>query len=143
MQTFLPYKSFRDSALCLDNKRLGKQRVEVLQIYNTLTGKSYGWKNHPAVKMWKGYEHALVEYGIVICLEWIRRGYKDTLLEKFISYKTELLKENKERINEFPKWLGDDKFHASHRSNLLRKDKKWYSQFGWKEPDDMPYVWGA
>lgn len=36
MQTFLPYKSFEQSAACLDNKRLGKQRVEVLQILKAL-----------------------------------------------------------------------------------------------------------
>ena len=40
-----------------------------------------------------------------------------------------------------PKWLGNKKFHASHRSNLLRKDREWYSQFGWTEPDDLPYIW--
>lgn len=36
MNTFLPYPSFKDSAKCLDNKRLGKQRVECLQILRTL-----------------------------------------------------------------------------------------------------------
>lgn len=51
MQTFLPYKSFAESAACLDNKRLGKQRVEVLQILKALHNPSYGWQNHPAVKM--------------------------------------------------------------------------------------------
>lgn len=32
MQTFLPYPEFIKSAQCLDNKRLGKQRVEAKQI---------------------------------------------------------------------------------------------------------------
>jgi len=32
MQTFLPYPDLRDSVACLDNKRLGKQRVEAMQI---------------------------------------------------------------------------------------------------------------
>lgn len=32
-------------------------------------------------------------------------------------------------------------FHASHRSNLLRKDPVWYSQFNWTEPNNLPYVW--
>ena len=32
MQTFLPYENFAASAAVLDNKRLGKQRVETLQV---------------------------------------------------------------------------------------------------------------
>ena len=32
MQTFLPYPDFARSARCLDNRRLGKQRVESYQI---------------------------------------------------------------------------------------------------------------
>ena len=31
--------------------------------------------------------------------------------------------------------------HASHRSNLLRKEPAHYTQFGWTEPPDLPYVW--
>jgi hypothetical protein len=44
-----------------------------------------------------------------------------------------------------PPWLGNPYFHAAHRSNLLRKDAEkgwgWYCNFGWEEPDDLPYVW--
>ena len=54
MQTFLPYPDLRDSVACLDSKRLGKQRVECLQILNVLEGRRTGWQNHPAVKMWAG-----------------------------------------------------------------------------------------
>lgn len=38
MQTFLPYSSFKRSAAVLDNKRLGKQRVETLQVMQGLAG---------------------------------------------------------------------------------------------------------
>jgi hypothetical protein len=63
MQTFLPYKDFKKSAKVLDNKRLGKQRVEAFQILNILLGrtKTKGWRNHPAVLMWKGHSNALKE----------------------------------------------------------------------------------
>jgi hypothetical protein len=44
-------------------------------------------------------------------------------------------------FGQYPPWLGDEAFHASHRSNLLRKNPEWYGQFGWTEPDDLPYVW--
>ena len=38
MQIFLPYKSFKKSAEVLDYQRLGKQRVEALQIINIIEG---------------------------------------------------------------------------------------------------------
>jgi hypothetical protein len=41
----------------------------------------------------------------------------------------------------YPPWLGDERLHASHRSNLLRKDPEHYGQFEWTEPDDLPYWW--
>lgn len=142
MQTFLPYDNFEESAKCLDRMRLGKQRVEALQIVRTLWGEykeSNAWANHPAVKMWEGCDYFLVQYGITICEEWIRRGYNDNLLPEFIQ-KLEILQDSVTREVE-PSWLGYEEFHASHRSNLLRKNPTWYGQFGWTEPDDIPYFW--
>jgi hypothetical protein len=40
-----------------------------------------------------------------------------------------------------PPWLGLEIYHASHRSNLLRKDPVWYGKFGWIESPDLPYYW--
>ena len=37
MQIFLPYADFRKSLRVLDNKRLGKQRVETYQIISAIT----------------------------------------------------------------------------------------------------------
>ena len=79
--------------------------------------------------MWRGYENALILYSNIMIKEWILRGYRNTM----------------EIINtgsvEFPLWLGDEALHASHRSNLLRKDSVWYSKFGWSESPDLPYIW--
>lgn len=140
MQTFLPYSNFSESAKVLDRMRLGKQRVETYQILKTLLTetKSNAWKNHPAVKMWKGYELALLRYQEAICKEWTSRGYRDTCLEKSrdVYFST-----GRHESNEMPPWLGDEKFHASHRSNLLRKNFEHYSQFKWSEPDTLDYVW--
>ena len=33
------------------------------------------------------------------------------------------------------------KIHASHRSNLLRKDPEFYGKYGWTEPDNLEYIW--
>ena len=136
MQTFLPNEDFRLSASTLDVKRLGKQRCEVLQLLNALSGQSKGWVNHPACKMWKGHERMLILYGINICEEWISRGYKDTCLDKILAY-AKVWPVDTGR----PSWLGNDEFHRSHRSNLLRKSYQHYSHFGWTEPTDLPYVW--
>ena len=137
MNTFLPYSDFSKSAQCLDYKRLGKQRLEARTIYNILINKSDGaWSRHPATLMWKGYEPALATYYNIILIEWKGRGFKNSmspLLDVFDSvdtYKTTM-----------PPWLGDERFHCTHRSNLLRKDKEWYGQFGWEETDDLPYYW--
>lgn len=129
MQTFLPYADFQLSARALDWRRLGKQRVEALQVIRALTDPSYGWQHHPAVRMWRGHLEALEMYRDAMVAEWIRRGYQNTMAVS-----------GRERA-EMPEWLGDSEFHASHRSNLLRKDAAYYGQFGWAEPADLPYVW--
>lgn len=132
MQTFLPYPSFQRSARCLDRLRLGKQRVEALQILSTLRGTSSGWVNHPAVRMWRGAETLLAVYAMAMIQEWTARGYKNNMVLPEIPDLAKF---------EEPAWLGDENFHASHRSNLLRKDPKHYGQFGWTEPTDLPYIW--
>ena len=40
-----------------------------------------------------------------------------------------------------PWWLGFEPFHASHRSNLLRKDPEFYSLHNWKDDPKDPYIW--
>ena len=130
MQTFLPIPSFAESARVLDRQRLGKQRVEALQILRALRGQTKGWVKHPAVKMWRGYEEALETYLATIDDEWVRRGYKSNIVAPPADPGAVM-----------PPWFGDAAFHASHRSNLLRKDPVYYAQFGWTEPHDMAYVW--
>lgn len=136
MQTFLPYQSFQQSAFCLDRARLGKQRVECKQIYTALVDPTYGWQSHPAVVMWRGHEQALALYALVICEEWLARGYADTLRQWFADRAVVTA-----APVSFPSWLGNEAFHASHRSNLLRKSPDWYRQFGWSEPATLEYVW--
>lgn len=133
MQTFLPYPSAASSAQVLDRQRLGKQRVEALQILRTLQGRSSGWANHPAVRMWRGHEHALAAYGVVMCDEWLRRGYKDTCRTRFVETANGPLI--------WPTWIGDEAFHRSHQSNLVRKLPAHYRTFFPDVPDDLPYVW--
>lgn len=140
MQTFLPYASFELSAKVLDRQRLGKQRVEVLQILQALNGERQAFHNHPATLMWEPYIEALVEYGVTVCREWIRRGYRDTCLRRIMRYSCG------NRIV-LPDWFGGP-IHSSHRSAMLYKNFERYRRFGWSEspavPDkkgSLPYYW--
>lgn len=135
MQTFLPYPSFVQSAEVLDRQRLGKQRVEAYQILNVLQGAESGWRNHPAVEMWRGYPAALALYHDTIVMEWVKRGYRNNMKLQFYSRYRPLM------MPKSPEWLGDPAFHLSHRSNLLRKAPDHYRQFWPEDPDDLPYVW--
>lgn len=147
MQTFLPFPDFRRSAQSLDNRRLGKQRVEALQILRALTYPKYGWRSHPAVLMWSGYEEALVSYGLEVCREWSDRGYADTVRDTIqadarsaglvvIRSQPELA-----AAGALPPWLGRESIHRSHRSALLRKDPEAYRELFPDDPDDLPYDW--
>lgn len=131
VNTFLPYKDFEKSAKVLDTKRLYKQIVECKQILNILENKTQkkGYRNHPAVHMWEGYEKALKYYQWCMFKEWAKRRW---------DFK---LKDCLKKPKNFPPWLGNRKFHASHKSNLLRKDKEHYKKFNWKEPSNLDYVW--
>ena len=130
MQTFLPYPEFDKSAAVLDRRRLGKQRVEAYQIMRALT-LGGGWSNHPIVKMWTGFENALKLYSNVMVEEWIRRGYRNSMAIYDISG----------MIVSYPRWLGIEEFHASHRAALLAKDYCYYSKYGWTETPRIEYIW--
>jgi hypothetical protein len=129
MQTFLPYADFKLSAEVLDNRRLGKQRVEAYQILLTITENRKGWSNHPATKMWAGYESSLCVYMNCMIMEWIRRGFKNTMSLKSVGTYI------------YPPWFGNELFHSSHRAALLAKAPAWYSKFNWSEKPIINYVW--
>lgn len=131
MQTFLPYTSFIKSLACLDYRRLGKQRVDAKQIIQALTGEKKGWRNHPAVKMWEGHTQTLQLYHNYAIDEWVRRGYNNTMPKYDLT----------NVIFTIPLWLGHVGFHNAHKSNLLRKDPFFYSQYNWNVPNNLPYIW--
>ena len=137
MQTFLPYADFARSAACLDDRRLGKQRVEAKQILRALYDSNYGWQNHPAVRMWRRHEFELCGYGLAICAEWRKRGFKDSV-EMFF-HKTML--EVAHIDPEGPSWLGDERLHSSHRAALLWKRPSFYLKFRWPETPRYSYWW--
>jgi hypothetical protein len=147
VQTFLPYPDFAASASVLDDRRLGKQRVEALQILRALTREHYGWKHHPAVRMWAGHEEALASYAMEICAEWVRRGHADTCAASIC---TDLVAAGLPAprpqlelaaARRLPPWLGDERLHRSHRAALARKDPQHYRGRFDDVEHDMPYFW--
>lgn len=174
MQTFLPHDSFHASAQVLDRQRLGKQRVECLQILNAIIyPTTKGWVNHPCTKMWRATPSALLSYTVIVCQEWTRRGYKDTVKQKVLDLAVEnphvftdleciqTVRNTQEVIGPdghvtgifaldiitevhtsiWPWWMGDQEFHRTHQSNLVRKDPTYYRPFFPDVPDSLPYIW--
>lgn len=142
MQTFLPYADYKKSAEVPDWRRLGKQRVECLQILKAChalrNNLKYGWQHHPCTVMWYGHEFQLCEYMNAIITEWVARGYKNNMTVPY-----ELLhKGTRYTIRRgAPWWLGDERLHSSHRAVLLKKDPNWYGQFGWGEGPEATVWW--
>jgi Pyrimidine dimer DNA glycosylase len=135
MQTFLPSSNAITTAKWLDNKRLNKQILECYQILNVLSGKSKtgGWRNHPAVLMWKGYERGLWQYVQAMVREARQRGIR-----------TENNESNLNRLKEMcwdtwgsnpPEFWNDTnklmRITTTHKANLFDKDPIFYAKFGY------------
>lgn len=171
MQTFLPYPNIIQSAQCLDNKRLGKQRVEALQILKAINqgleiafiwdwddnGKEYKkllWfksldSGDGTIKTpWFNHPCTKMWKGYESCLVL----YYNVCINEWIyrGFKNTLLLiahsipiEHKywAQFVKWPKWFGNKDFHDSHKSNLLRKMPEHYSKFGWQVSNNLPYIW--
>ncbi len=160
MQTFLPLATTDFSAIAktLDNKRLNKQALEGWQILMTLVEldpagnhrNPKGWVNHPAVKMWRGHESALLDYINAMVVEWEIRGFKSTISEKAIATHYRAIELGRITTHTLPQWIVDnnlfEQIAVTHRQALLVKEYPWYSQFEWPEdsgaaPTEYQYLW--
>jgi hypothetical protein len=124
---------FIPTVSCLDYRRLGKQRVECLQILKTInTGavrckwchqgvllciceqgrrqfetEPTPWFNHPAVRMWRGYPTGLVTYAQAVCTEWKHRGYRDSCEQKILDlYYKRYQTQQSRPAAVWPGWVG-------------------------------------
>lgn len=133
MQTFLPYKDFTKSAQALDNKRLNKQILEGYQILKVLGNPDpkAAWRNHPAVKMWRGSEYTLFFYVNEMVNEANIRGIKT---DKNVENLTNLYNaQSYQWGTDKPDWYNDDikmkRITTTHKFNLYRKDPIYYYDF--------------
>lgn len=142
MQTYLPYADYGETAEVLDDKRLGRQRADVVQILKTLEAPPAEVEGeevlHPAERMWQGNELQLIQYGVAICSEWASRGNPDNTLSKIMDFLPKFVgKSSKEK----PEWLGRPDFHLAHQSHLLRLKPSWYRDKFPNVSDDISMVW--
>jgi hypothetical protein len=97
--------------------------------------------------MWRGHEEALARYAFTCCEVWTSHGHADTCAATVaadlapLGIGTVRTQAELAAAGALPAWLGDEDFHRSHRSALVRKDPGLYrARFG-DVPDDLPYVW--
>lgn len=130
-------KTWASPYYCEDCKKVIFPEFEGICPFCFTMWKKVSWQNHPAVKQWRNFELALIEYGMTICGEWENRGFKDNCMGKIESFNYD-----KEADTIYPPWLGNEKFHLSHKSNLIRKNPDYYRvEFGNDIPDNLPYFW--
>ena len=166
MQTFCPYPNFTMTALVLDYQRLGKQRVECLQILKTLKQGEFTCPNCPGpVTHFNPYKTG---YHCYHCEAPLKKTpwYNHPAVLMWKSYESGLMLYLKEMCVQWvnmgykdtcwekalqlgffmepavlPFWFGNAEVHRSHQSNLLRKDPEHYGKFFFGIPSDLPYVW--
>jgi len=85
----------------------------------TLEKGAGAWSNHPAVKMWKGYEIPLSDYGWFMCREWKRRGFVDNLSPYFEDSRA--LHNSDGKGQRDPQFIQDKVFQTCHRRVLIYK----------------------
>lgn len=134
VNTFYIDRNPKITAKILDDKRLGKQRVEAYQIIQVLQGETKGWKNHPAVKSWKGYIPALMYYYNIMVREWKRRGKENNMKLYDLSDVKEI---------RLPYWTSCQKVLDSHKARLIQKEPTYYSSRleTSKESLKYGYIW--
>lgn len=153
MQTFLPVPDFWGSATLLDRGRLGKQRLETMQIMQALTGLRCddgtgepvphpappSVEKHWVTALWRGHELALWRYQREVVREWVSRGYRDACWAKT----DRLFRAAGMPGDDRPPWLGDEEFHAQHRARLVAKDPGLYGPLfpGTAPIDDYDFKW--
>jgi Pyrimidine dimer DNA glycosylase len=87
--------------------------------------------------MWRGHAGALLDYGIAVCLEWVSRGYNDTMYDRFVTMSEEV---DLGESFHYPTWWGGP-IHMSHQAALVRKDPTFYRPIFPDVDDTIPYFW--
>lgn len=149
MITYVTHRGYGATAAALDDRKLGRQRVEAQEIFNTLTlGEEL--PKDPVYRMWEGYEFALGIYCMMLCMEFtMHRGIADKIFWEVAAALKEMKRSDASFSMEHPPWHDDKDVMRSHRSNLLRLQNEgdavaghdYLKHFGKATPKNMPYLW--
>jgi hypothetical protein len=113
---YLPYANFQHCADCFDTRTLKRQCIRIIRLlehyrrqYPNRLCRDIG----PCVAdMWAKYQQALVQYGIILAAECLKRGVNNAFLIRVARYKDGT-------VAKMPKWLGWEPLHKSHRAALI------------------------
>lgn len=137
IQTWLPLPDFKDSLAALNPEHLLHQQYHVLELVeyfhqpeDSQLPISYNESDlddeSPIVKMWRGYELQLIEYGLEAADEWDRRRYPSHKMQEKLMVHMEWAATEDAEMSK-PNWFGDIEFHLGHQGELLRLDYSHYS----------------
>ena len=147
--TWLPLPDFRQSLEILHPMDLNFQRYNILEIIETLhqveesnVPPPYHIEDldldSPPVKMWRGYELQLCEYGLQTC-EHMSVSNDDIVFRALIKHMTWAEGESADFGK--PDWFGDVDFHISHQAALVRFRPTYYKEKFFAVDTNMPVVW--
>lgn len=146
VNTFIIVPDIYQTAKMLDDKRLGKQRLEakqlidVLERYDQTMVLEGGWSTHPATRSWVGYTNALKAYFNIMVEEWISRGNNNTMSMYPVDHrlfrivpcsfdgKTAKFEGNFDQYC-YPYWISFPPLYMSHQASLCRKFPEYYKNF--------------
>jgi hypothetical protein len=110
-RVFIPYHSFKKCAICLDIPELKAAQIAVLRILNYL--KQHVERQETA-EIWRGYNQALIRYGIYVAEEYVQRGGSGKVLDYL---KTLVVRGPWTK----PNWVYDGHTLDNNRKHLLRR----------------------
>lgn len=129
MQTWITDADIAVSAHNLDRQRLCAQLYEGIHILASLCGVSgrlvnpkRDVSNHPAARLWKGYERALFYYLCIHVVEWKSRGYRSQTNKANMLVVSDFIPDSRDAAD-----FITPKLITTHRSVLIDKNPDHYS----------------
>lgn len=161
IQTWLPHANLLASAAALHPDDLARQRIHNWQLISLLSCYLVSdenlwhccWREHPLVLQWKNYLPFLMEYNRAVAKVYNRGSATGGQLmpasqpDPVLTQCEELFDAAVEagacdaEVSFVPGWIGNAGYHASHQSNLVRKNPEFYSNLFPNVTENLKYVW--
>lgn len=142
MDILIPIPDFVESSAVFTEDELKYQVRNISRALNALHEVSHlPLLKDPMVKMWKGHEVMLAEYGITLAEEFLSREMATEKSQVVADLNNIEWHMGNATAGEFsmekPPWFGDLRVHQSHQSELLRINKEHYGQH-FHTPENLP-----